>query len=109
MKRIVLILAILLAISSLAKEHEENSLIIDVRTPAEWDTGHVKNAKHIEWENIGKEILKYTKDKNLTIYVYCRSGYRSGKAKEILDSLGYQNVINAGGIAEARSVIIDLN
>ena len=38
-------------------QYEENSmLVIDVRTPAEWHTGHLDGAEHIEWQDIGKKI-----------------------------------------------------
>lgn len=80
-------------------------MIIDVRTPAEWDTGHLDEAKHIEWQEISARISDLTANKDETIYVYCRSGGRSGKAKTILDDLGYSNVINAGGVADAQAFI----
>ena len=80
-------------------------MIIDVRTIAEWDAGHLVDATHIEWQDIGARISDITTDKDETIYVYCRSGGRSEKAKTILDELGYINVINAGGIADAQVFI----
>ena len=86
-------------------ENHDSALIIDVRTPAEWETGHLAHAKHIEWQVIDEKITDLTKDKNATIYVYCRSGNRSGKAKEILDQLGYSSVFNAGGVTEAQAFI----
>jgi phage shock protein E len=104
MKNILSVTLLLLASFSAAKT-EDAILIVDVRTPTEWDRGHLPNAKHIEWQNIGEEITKLTDDKHSTIYVYCRSGNRSGKAKLILEQLGYSNVINAGGINEAQLFI----
>ena len=104
MKSILSITLLLLASFSAAKT-KDAILIIDVRTPTEWDRGHLPNAKHIEWQNIGEEIIELTNDKHSTIYVYCRSGNRSGKAKLILEQLGYSNVINAGGINEAQLFI----
>jgi phage shock protein E len=104
MKNILSLTLLLLASFSAAKT-EDAILIVDVRTPTEWDRGHLPNAKHIEWQNIGEEITKLTDDKHSTIYVYCRSGNRSGKAKLILEQLGYSNVINAGGINEAQLFI----
>ena len=104
MKNILSLTLLLLASFSAAKT-EDAILIIDVRTPTEWDRGHLPKAKHIEWQNIGEEITKVTNDKHSKIYVYCRSGNRSGKAKLILEQLGYSNVINAGGINEAQLFI----
>ncbi|MDC0172180.1 rhodanese-like domain-containing protein [Gammaproteobacteria bacterium] len=80
-------------------------MIIDVRTPIEWETGHLPGAKLIEWQEIAEKIANVTTNKDETIYVYCRSGNRSGKAKEILDQLGFSNVLNAGGVAEAQAFI----
>ena len=104
MKNILSLTLLLLASFSAAKT-EDAILIIDVRSPTEWDRGHLPKAKHIEWQNIGEEITELTNDKHSTIYVYCRSGNRSGKAKLILEQLGYSNVINAGGINEAQLFI----
>ena len=105
MKYFVLTCALFFSAITVFAENRDSALIIDVRTPAEWETGHLPGAKHIEWQVIDKKITDLTENKNATIYVYCRSGNRSGKAKKILDQLGYTNVINAGGIREAEAFI----
>ena len=46
--------------------------IIDVRTVAEWKTGHLDGAIHIEWQDILQIPSKISKDEE--IYLYCRSG-----------------------------------
>ena len=73
--------------------------VIDVRTEAEWNTGHLEGALHIEWQ----EILKISSDikKDEEIFLYCRSGNRSGKATKILLEAGYVNAKNAGSILNA--------
>ena len=73
--------------------------IIDVRTEAEWNTGHLDGAVHIEWQNILKISSDISKDED--IYLYCRSGNRSGKATKILVDAGYINAKNAGSIFDA--------
>lgn len=73
--------------------------IIDVRTEAEWNTGHLDGALHIEWQNILKISSDISKDED--IYLYCRSGNRSGKATKILVDAGYINAKNAGSIFDA--------
>jgi phage shock protein E len=73
--------------------------IIDVRTEAEWNTGHLDGALHIEWQNILKISSIISKDED--IYLYCRSGNRSGKATKILVDAGYINAKNAGSIFDA--------
>jgi phage shock protein E len=44
-------------------------------------------------------------NKDEKIYLYCRSGNRSGKATKILEDAGYINVINAGSIQEASKLL----
>ena len=105
MNKILLTISLLLICVLAIADKGDSPLIIDVRTIAEWDAGHLVDAKHIEWQDIGARISDITTDKDETIYVYCRSGGRSEKAKTILDELGYINVINAGGIADAQVFI----
>ena len=76
-------------------------IVIDVRSFEEVKTGIIQDAIHIEWTKIDKEITKIDITKDQPIYLYCRSGNRSGKAAVILEKIGYTNVINAGGIKEA--------
>ena len=80
--------------------------VIDVRTMDEWNSGHLESAINIEWQNITS--IQSNIPKNEEIYLYCRSGYRSGKATKILLDSGYTNVINAGSIEEASS-LLDIN
>jgi len=77
--------------------------VIDVRTLDEWNSGHLEDAIHKEWQNILDISLVVSKDE--TIYLYCRSGNRSGKAKNILIDNGYKNAINAGSILEASKLL----
>jgi len=87
-------------------QYEETSmLVIDVRTPAEWHTRHLDGAEHVEWQDIGKKIDQLTSNKHANIYLYCRSGNRSGKAVKILQQQGYTNVFNAGGLDQARLLL----
>tara|TARA_B100000524_G_scaffold174902_1_gene89851 strand:+ start:441 stop:692 length:252 start_codon:yes stop_codon:yes gene_type:complete len=78
--------------------------LIDVRTPEEFELGHIEDSINIEWQNI--ELIEKTSQKDEKIYLYCRSGNRSQKATEILIALGYKDVKNLGGIKEA-SITID--
>jgi phage shock protein E len=80
-------------------------LIIDVRTEAEWNNGHIEGAILIPYESIGEKIESVTKDKAMRIYVYCRTGRRSQIAKESLAKLGYQNVINLGSLEDAAKTM----
>ena len=81
------------------------ALVIDVRTLDEWNKGHLSSAKHIEWQDIAEKIRKERVKKTQRIYVYCGSGKRAEKAKIALEQLGYTNVINAGGLTEAKELL----
>ena len=79
----------------------DEPLIVDVRSLEEVKTGIIQDAIHIEWTQIDKEINDIDVTKDQPIYLYCRSGNRSGKAAVMLEKIGFTNVINAGGIDEA--------
>lgn len=81
-------------------------VVIDVRTPDEWSSGHLENAMNIEWQDILNITNSVTKDEK--IYLYCRSGNRSGRATQILIDAGYSNVTNAGSLKQA-SDLLNLN
>lgn len=77
--------------------------IIDVRTEAEWKSGYLDGAIHIEWQDILQLSSKISKDEE--IYLYCKSGNRSGKATKILTDAGYINAKNAGTIKQAGKLL----
>lgn len=81
-----------------------NSVVIDVRTKKEFDRGHLKNAVNIPHTEIKEKIKSHVVDKNRKVVVYCRSGRRSGIAKDILDEMGYRNVINGGGYKKLKKI-----
>lgn len=80
----------------------KSSMIIDVRTQSEWDSGHFNKAIHLPLDAFESGIEGLVKDKDATVYLYCRSGNRSGKALKIMQKLGYTNAANVGGINDAR-------
>lgn len=103
MKKIIFILVItigVLAISGCSKEkstldkvlEDNNYIVADVRTASEYSESHVKGSINIPYDEIDEST---NLDKNKTILVYCKSGVRSGKAYNVLKSLGY-NVIDLG-------------
>lgn len=71
------------------------AIIIDVRSKQEYASGHIKGSVNIPVDQIATQINKL-KDKNKTIITCCASGMRSGSAKMILKSKGYNNVYNGG-------------
>jgi len=79
---------------------QAGGVIIDVRTPEEYNSGHVDGALNINYTDIGSRIESVVPDKNATIQLYCGSGRRAGIAKETLENMGYRNVVNEGGFKE---------
>lgn len=73
---------------------------IDVREADEYASGHHPQAVNIPYESIGARISEVTEDKNADIRVYCRTGRRSGIAKDTLNALGFTKVTNEGGIED---------
>ena len=79
------------------------NIVIDVRTPDEWSAGHLEGTKNIEWQDILN--IKHSVNKDEQIYLYCRSGNRSGRATQILIDAGYSNVTNAGSLEQASNLL----
>ena len=75
----------------------EGALLVDVRTPAEFASGHLDGAINISHEQTADRLSEYGDDKSRSIVVYCRSGNRSGIAEGILAEHGFANVHNGGG------------
>ena len=77
---------------------QTNYKIIDVRTPEEYKTSHIKNAINIPNETIHSIPPQELPDLNQLIFVYCQSGMRSSHAATKLANQGYTNIIDIGGI-----------
>lgn len=77
---------------------EEAYLIVDVRTVSEYADGHIPGAICIPNEEIGKEEPAQLPDKDMPLFVYCRSGNRSKDAAVKLAKMGYTHVYEMGGI-----------
>jgi rhodanese-related sulfurtransferase len=78
----------------------QNALLVDVRTPEEFESGHLKRAVNIDFrsDDFKSQIQKL--DKNTPIFVYCHSGNRSGQATAMMQEMGFTNVSNlTGGIS----------
>ncbi len=76
-------------------------VILDVRTPEEYNDGHIEGCLNIDYksENFKSEISKLNQDK--TYLVYCRSGRRSKAAQDVMVNFGFNSVLNlAGGFEE---------
>jgi phage shock protein E len=103
---IVLMLAMLVSAAFAGeKGTEKGPIIIDVRTEAEWTTGHLEGAVRIPYEQIGEGIIMVTTDKKSKIYLYCRSGRRSAIAVDTLKKAGYEDLTNLESVENASKVL----
>ena len=93
----IITIAIFFSISLI---NEAYSILIDVRSKEEWNKGYIEGAQHIPLQNLSTKINEHTRDYDEEILLYCRSGNRSGKAKKILEEMGYVNTRNVGGIED---------
>ena len=76
------------------------TVLLDVRTPAEYAAGHLPGARNLDIEGPGFAAQIASLDKNATYAVYCHSGNRSGAALEQMAAAGFTHVYDlAGGIA----------
>lgn len=76
----------------------KNAQVLDVRTPGEFFSGHIKNAFQADW-NDQKEFNRSIAfvDKTNPVYVYCLAGGRSAAAADVLRKQGYENVYELKG------------
>ena len=79
---------------------QKGYVILDTRTQAEYDEGHIPGAIVISHEEVLEKAESVLTDKNQLILVYCRSGRRSKLAAEDLVKLGYTNIKEFGGIID---------
>ena|ERR1035441_1976068 len=114
---VVVIIALFLMISKAgeisAKEAavylKNGALVIDVRTPGEYNSGHLTNAINIPLAEIETVVPQRVKDKRQVLLLHCASGMRSGIAQKKLNSLGYTNAFNLGSYRRAESLLSQKN
>jgi len=85
-----------------AGQAPDEILWIDVRSAQEYAAEHVDEAVNIPHTEIVERIGEVTDDKDASLYLYCRSGRRSGIAAAALEEAGFTNVSNIGGLQDAR-------
>lgn len=71
-------------------------LLLDVRTPEEFASGHIAGAVNISVESLASRLSEVPQDQ--PVVVYCRSGNRSATASQILSNAGYTGIYDLGGI-----------
>ena len=77
---------------------ETDALLLDVRTPEEFREGRIPGSTNLPLLELD-DIFSLAENPNTPLYVYCLTGGRSGQAVYELQSRGYTNVKNLGGIS----------
>lgn len=111
MKRILTAIAIALGLtfavaacsSSPGYEVTSETVIIDVRTPEEFATGHLDGAINIDVNSPDFREQVMALDTNGEYFIYCRSGNRSGEAIKQMNQMGFTDMTNGGSVAQASS------
>lgn len=76
---------------------DDGATVIDVRTPAEFDSGHLAGATNIDVQAADFHERVGDLDKDASYVLYCRSGSRAGAAADMMTDMGFTDVVNAGG------------
>jgi phage shock protein E len=77
--------------------------IIDVRTPGEFAEGHLEGAVNIDCADESFVVEISLLDREETYLLYCRSGARSENAMVYMQGMGFSDVVNLGGYADASA------
>ncbi len=72
-------------------------ILIDVRTPQEFASGHLENAVNMNYFDGDFYAQLKTLDKNKPVYLYCKSGRRSANAAEKLEDMGFVKIYDLEG------------
>lgn len=84
-------------------ELSADTILIDVRTPSEYDAGHLEGATLLDLNGGEFAAALPTLDPEAEYAVYCKSGNRSGQAVAMMTEAGFENVIDLGSIGQAEA------
>lgn len=110
MKRLVAALALAvgaaLAITGCTPTPEKvavtaETVVIDVRTPEEYASGHLENAVNVNVQSSNFDAIMMSQPIDGDYLVYCRSGNRSAQATARMEQLGFTNVTDLGSVQSA--------
>jgi phage shock protein E len=83
----------------------QGALVVDVRTPGEFQSSHISGAVNIPLGDLSSEAPQQLPDKDRPILVHCLSGSRSSIAMKKLHGLGYNSVHNLGSYGRADKIV----
>ena len=81
-------------------------ILLDVRTPQEYEKKHLPDAVLLPIEDLRNGKLETLPDKNAKIIVYCWTGRRAEDAAALLTEKGYTNVYEMGGIVDWTGSVV---
>ena len=82
-------------------EVNDETVILDVRTPAEYSEGHLDGAQLLDFNAGDVAAAIPDLDPNAEYLVYCRSGNRAGQTTDLMEEGGFSDVTNLGSLEEA--------
>ncbi|WP_455381260.1 rhodanese-like domain-containing protein [Salinispira pacifica] len=85
-------------LQQLVEQGGQDYLLLDVRTPAEFASGHIPTAQNLPYDQIIDSPPSGEKDR--LVITYCASGRRAEIAKDALETLGFTNVVNFGAVGD---------
>jgi phage shock protein E len=85
-------------LAALIRKKPAGFVLVDVRSAAEYASGHIPTAVNIPVDTIATVFP--AQDRSAMIVLYCQSGNRSRTAQKILEEQGFTNIVNFGGIAK---------
>jgi phage shock protein E len=88
-----------------AKYLKQGAKVIDVRSPGEFQAGHLPNAINIPLGEIEQQISQQVTNKDQVLLLHCASGVRSGMGVKTLKRLGYTNAFNLGSYGRAEAIV----
>jgi rhodanese-related sulfurtransferase len=92
-----------------SKVTEAGVITLDVRTPGEFNEGHIEGALLVDFQSGNFENEIASLDKSKTYAVYCRSGNRSGQAVKVMSDAGFTDLYNLdGGVIDWASAGLPL-
>ena len=92
-----------------AIEVTDETVVVDVRTPEEFDAGHLEGARNLDVSAPGFDDAVAALPSDRPLVVYCQTGNRSSRAVQRMRELGVEDVLDAGGIdaaAEATGLAV---
>lgn len=81
--------------------------VFDMREESEWERGHIAGAERVDWHQVGVAVEALGVSPEQRILLYCNSGQRSKRARDILVYMGYTKVVNGESWAKAKEIVGD--